>query len=152
MRFSSVLIAPIAASVLLTACERDPDSLRAQLTAKQASWEGRISSLRALQTTMQERFERQPRPAVAAAGGVSAPHQRVRAILDGSRQSLADIHLQIRDVGSRLEPDLVRGGDAADKALETETARIGTLLQQMSGQLASVGQELDGLASKGESK
>jgi hypothetical protein len=143
----AVLIVAFVAS-----CERDPESLRSQLTAKQAAWERQVSSLRALQSSMQERFERQPPPAVALVGGVSAPHQRVRAILDGSRQSLADLHLQIRQAGSRLEPEITRGGEASEHALDAEATRIGALLQQLSGQLTSVAQELEGLASKGETK
>ena len=137
---------------LVASCERDAESLRSQLTAKQAAWERQIGSLRALQSSMQERFERQPPPAVAVAGGVSAPHQRMRAILDGSRQSLADLHLQIRQASPRLEPEIARGGEASETALEAEASRIGGLLQQLSGQLTSVGQELDGLASKGATK
>ena len=139
-------------AALVASCERDAESLRSQLVAKQAAWERQVGSLRAIQSSMQERFERQPPAAVTVAGGVSAPHARVRAILDGSRQSLADLHLLIRNASSRLEPEIAGGGEASESALEAEAARLGGLLQQLSGQLTSISHELDGLASKGETK
>jgi uncharacterized protein involved in exopolysaccharide biosynthesis len=138
--------------VAVVGCQRDADSMRAQLAQEQGTWARELDALRARQDVLEQRFRSQPTAVPSVPGGVSAPHVRVRAILDGSRQSLADVDLQIRQAGSRLEPALSRGGEAADKAIADERERIAGLLRRLSEQLVTVSGELDDVGKRGETK
>jgi hypothetical protein len=130
-------------------CQRDAETARALLRTQQASWERGLGSLKEQQAALKERFERQPPPPATAPGDVSPTAMRMRAILDGGRQSLVDIESQIRQVPDRLEPAMGRGPEVAEKALEQESARINDYLKSMSDQLALAGRELDGYGKSG---
>ena len=125
-------------------CERDADWFRGLLKDKQAGWERQLGTLRAQQAAFHDRFARQPQPQ-SAPGTISAPYVRVHAILDGNRQSLSDIAVQIRELPRRLEAVIAKGGDAAEQAIEQEGARMDGHLRVVANQFTSIERELGGL-------
>lgn len=144
MRFKSVLgVIGIATLVWAAGCERDVETVRAELAAKQASWQRGIEAFKAQHAAIGERLARQP---MAAAAGWNTPAvKRMRLTLDGFAQSLVDVEIQMRQVGSRVEQALGRGRDAAHKALDEDGERMNGYLQALADNLAATGRALDDL-------
>ena len=67
----------------------------------------------------------------------------MRATLEGTRQSLADVAVQIAQVDRRFE-QAVAHGEAPDQVAERECARLDGYFQTMSEQLTEAGRQLDG--------
>lgn len=142
MRIHAVFIGVVFVTGLAAGCERDGESLRAQLAARQASWEQQIGAIKAQHAALKERFERK----IAAANAPEATSpaaMRMRVVVDGTRQSLVDVEMQMRQVGPRLEEEIRRGGDAAEKLLEAETGRMNDYLQGMAADIGALGRGLD---------
>ena len=133
----------VAATALLSAagCERDIDSVRAELAAKQAVWQRELGTIKAQRGALAERLARQP---MATASAKEAPAiTRMRATLDGLAQSLVDVEIQMRQLSSRLENAPRRGGDALQKALDEDSARMTDYFQALAGNVAAAGRALD---------
>jgi hypothetical protein len=142
MRVRVVSIAVVGIVWLAAGCERDGESLRAQLSAHQASWERQLSTIKPQHAALKQRFERK----TAAPGGpegMSPAARRLRAVLDGNAQSLVDVEIQIRQVGPRLEEALRRGGDEAQKVLEGDSGRMNEYLQALVADIGVLGRGLD---------
>jgi len=135
----------VAVAALLSAagCERDVDSARADLAVRQAAWQRELATIKAQHAVLAERLARQP---MAAAAAKETPAvTRMRATLGGLAQSLVDVEIQMRQVGSRLENASSRGGDALQKALAEDSARMTDYFQALAGDVAATGRALDDL-------
>ncbi len=133
----AVLIVMLAAG-----CERDADSVRTALALRQDSWARQLESIKAQHSALTERFQRQP----ASRADVSPAVLRMRARLDGARQSLADVEIQRRQIDQRIEQALSRGGDAAEKALEEVIAVMNGYFEGLTADLTAAGSELGELS------
>jgi hypothetical protein len=140
---STWILRVVAAAALLSAagCERDIESVRAELAVRQAVWQRELGTIRAQRGALAERLARQPR---AVASAKEAPAiTRMRATLDGLAQSLVDVEIQMRQVVSRLENAPRHGGDDLQKALDEDSARMAAYLQALTGNLAAASRALD---------
>jgi hypothetical protein len=136
-------ILSIAALASAAGCQRDVDTVRAELTEKQAVWQREIGTFKAQHAAIAERFARQP---MAAPDKETPAVTRMRATLQGVAQSLIDVEMQSRQVGARVEQAVARGGDAAQKALDEDGARMNEYFQALAGDLAATGRALDDLS------
>jgi hypothetical protein len=134
-----VMLSLVAASSLLTiaSCQRDEDTIREALSAREASWKSNVDTLKA----EKEAFRRR----LSGAAGAGPARVRVGATIDGLGQSIADVEAQMRQVRPRVERTLTRGGDAAQKVLDDETGRMNEYLQHLATDLTAAGRELDAL-------
>jgi hypothetical protein len=129
-----------AALAVAVGCSRDAESLRAELAAKQAVWQRELGAFKAQHTAMAERLARQKK---AVAGTDAPPIVRMRATLNGVAQSLLDVEIQMRQAAARLDQALTRGGDAAQKALAEDIARMDGYVQALAGDMVATGRALD---------
>ena len=145
MSIRSVLgIATIAVLASAAGCQRDVDTVRAELTAKQAVWQRQIGTLKAQHAAIAERFARQPM-AAAAPDKETPAVTRMRATLQGVAQALIDVEMQSRQVGARVDQAVARGGDAAQKALDEDGVRMNEYFEALTGDVAATGRALDDL-------
>jgi hypothetical protein len=112
-------------------CQRSEDATRAALKARRAEWARDLGALRQEQAELRARFDGLPERPAEDGAQPSAVRRRVAAILDGSRQSLVDVEVHVRQVDTRVEAALARGGDVGKKALDEESTRIGGYFQTM---------------------
>jgi hypothetical protein len=132
----------VVAGWLLSAvagCQADRDGINAALSAREADWQRNVGSLRGQQVALTRRFEGRPTsaPDAVAAG------QQLRVVLAGAAQSLNDVEIHARQVRPFVEEALSRGGDEAERALESETARMNRYFQVLSETMGSAAQTLD---------
>lgn len=126
----------VLVSLAVTAgCERDGGAIRAALASRQAEWQREIQSLKAQQSALSERY----------VPGSSTAALRVHAAIDGVAQSIADVEAQARQISPRVEVAIGRGGEAGEKALDEESARMRDYLQALATDVASAGRQLDEL-------
>jgi len=104
---------------------------RAALKARETEWTRELAALQSDQVQLRARFDALPVAATDRGVTASAVRRRAAAVLDGSRQSLVDIEMQMHQVGPRVEAALVRGGDAGKQALDEESARMESHFQAM---------------------
>ena len=124
-------------------CERHADASRALLAERRASWGREIAALKSQHAALLARSE--GLSGLHAAAGPS--QQRMHVVLDGARQSIADVEIQLAQVESRVEPAIRRGGQASEQAINDESARARSYLQGLGEQLSSAARQLDVLAS-----
>jgi hypothetical protein len=129
-----VVLAVFGCAIALGSCQGGADSVRASLAAQQSSWQREIGTLKNQRAALQARVL-----------GQGIPARRAQTMLTGLGQSIADVEVQIRQAGPRVERAIDRNADAS-KALEEEAGRIGSYLQGLSADLTSVARELDGPA------
>jgi hypothetical protein len=130
-------------------CNNANDVLRQELRAEQASWERELATLKAQQVVLKERFDRQSGAIVVNPGAVPVAQLRLRAILDGARQSAVDVELETRQSAARAEQAIARSSDEGEKSLTREREQMRTYLQGLTSQVATAGRELDDLANTG---
>jgi hypothetical protein len=135
----ALLLVALAAS-----CERDADSVRAALAARQASWARQLEGIKAQHAALADRLQRQP----ASPANASPATLRMRARLEGARQSLTDVEIQRRQIDQQIEQALTQGGDAAEKALEEVSARMNGYFEGLTADVTAAGGELDALSKQ----
>jgi hypothetical protein len=149
MRSRTWLIGSILVNVIggtcLSGCQRDGEAVHVLLKARQGDWARQVDMLRRQQIEMRARFDRLPAAAGNSRAAGPASQRLVEAALDGNRQALADVDVQIQQVGDRVEAALVSGGDAGMKVLDEESARIGGYLRTMWEQAPAAERELASL-------
>jgi len=125
-------------------CERSAEASRALVAARQASWTRQLARIKAEHVGLKERFGRE----ITSPVGTTNPSAlRARATLDGLGQSIADVEIQMRQVGGRVEAAIARGGDEAEKALDDESARMNGHLQALVADLAAVSRQMNGFGN-----
>jgi hypothetical protein len=127
--------------IALAGCQHDVERLRLELTARQASWDRQLGTIKAEHASLKERFGREIGNTGVAATNPAA--LRARATIDGLRQSIADVEIQARQVGPRLEEATTHGSDAAEKLLEQESARMNGTFQALVADLAATTQQVN---------
>jgi hypothetical protein len=138
-RFGMVRLAVAIASVwcAVSGCQGNGEQIRAALADREASWQRQSATLKSQQNALRSRLDGQ------AAGGAAL--KSLRATLGGLGQSSVDVDIQIRQVEPRVESAIARGGGEGSKALDEESARINGYLQTLAADVASAGEELDGI-------
>ena len=134
---------PIVAIVLaaVAGCERGGEASRAVLAERRASWAREIAGLKAQHEVLATRLEGRPAPGEGA--GAAASERRMRAVLDGARQSIADVESQFAQAEGRVDQAIGRGSQAGERALEEESARARSYLQALGQQLGAVARQAD---------
>ena len=132
---------PIVAIVLawVAGCERGGEASRAVLAERRASWAREIAGLKSQHEVLAARLEGRP----GAGAGASAADRRMRAVLDGTRQSIADVESQFAQAGGRVDQAIGRGSQAGERALEEESSRARSYLQKLGEQLGAVARQVD---------
>jgi chromosome segregation ATPase len=133
----------------MTSCTSASDGLRQELKNDQASWERQVAILKAEQAVLRERFDRQSSNRVAHPGEIQPAELRLRAVLEGARQSAVDVELEARQSAARAEQAIARGADEGEKSLTREREQMRTYLQGLTSQVATAGRDLDDLANSG---
>jgi hypothetical protein len=132
----------LRAAVVLVACatftcDRGLDASRSLVAARRGGWERNLTTLQQQHAALQHRFN-----GATQSPGAAALNAQMRATLEGTRQSLADIAVQIAQVDRRFD-DAVAHGEAPSQVAERECARLDGYFQTMSEQLTEAGQQLD---------
>ena len=131
-------IVALLALCLASACDRGADASRSLLASRRTGWERARSTLRQEREALQRRFAGLPLD-----NDAPALDAQMRATLDGARQSLADVDVQIGQAAPRFE-QAVAHGELPDQVVDRECGRVDRYLQTMSEQLAEAGRRLDG--------
>jgi len=71
-------------------------------------------------------------------------------VLDGARQSIADVEIQLAQAANRVEQAIRRGGQAGEQAIDEESIRARGYLQGLGDQLSTAARQLDVLATSDE--
>ena len=132
---------PIVVIVLasVVGCDRGGEASRAVLAERRASWTREIAGLKAQHEVLATRLEGRP----GAGAGATASERRMRAVLDGARQSIADVESQFAQAEGRVDQAIRRGSQAGERALEEESARARSHLQALGQQLGEVARQAD---------
>jgi hypothetical protein len=128
-----VMALAIASAV---ACERDADSVRAALAARESSWSRRLTTLRSEHKALEAR-------AVARAARTQTETARLQAVVAGVRQSLADVEIQMHQIAPAVEHATVRGADAAQAALDEASARMAAYFDALTADLSAASHQLE---------
>jgi hypothetical protein len=136
---------PIVVIVLaaVAGCERGGEASRALLAERRASWAREIAGLKAQHEVLATRLEGRPAPGAGAGAGAIASERRLRAVLDGARQSITDVESQFAQAEGRVDHAIRRGSQAGERALEEESARARSYLQALGEQLGAVARQAD---------
>ena len=127
----------LIAGIALGGCQRDAESIKAALAARRATWDRELGSIKARKAAVDERLGRK----AAAMKPGSPAVERIRAMLDGARQSLIDVEMQENQIGPNLVK--LRSGEEAEKALEQESQRMSEYLVQLTAGIGAAGRALD---------
>jgi chromosome segregation ATPase len=131
------IVVMVVASV--AGCERGGEASRAVLAERRASWAREIAGLKSQHEVLATRFEGRS----GTGAGASASERRMRAVLDGARQSIADVESQFAQAEGRVAQAIRRSTQAGEKALEEESARARSHLQALGEQLGAVARQAD---------
>jgi hypothetical protein len=71
---------------------------------------------------------------------------RTRAVLDGARQSIADVESQLAQAEARMEQAIRRGGEAGQRSIDEESAKARSYLQALAEQLGAATRQLEDLS------
>ena len=129
-------------------CERGAEVSQALIAQRRAAWAREISGIREQHAALtgrlgQEGTSLNPAPAQA----------RMRTVLDGARQSITDVENELAQCVARMEHGSQGSGEAAQRAVEVETAKARGYLQALVAQLDSAATQVDGLTrGTGEAK
>lgn len=121
----------------LAGCQKDGEMARELVKARQAEWSSDLGALGHQQAELRARFGELPRLAPGSDLAESNARRQAAAVLDGNRQSLLDVQIQMHQAGARVEQAATRGDEAGRQAVDDESARIATYLQTLRGQLAA---------------
>ena len=122
-------------------CERSAEASRAVVAERRASWAREIAGIKAQQAALAARLGQQ---GAGSAGGPAAV--RTRAVLDGARQSIADVESQLAQAEARMEQAIRRSGEAGQHAIDDESVKARAYLQALGEQLGAAAQQLDDLS------
>jgi hypothetical protein len=119
------------------ACQHGVDASRSMLVARHSGWERTVSTLQQQHAALEHRFG-----GLTHQGDAPAFEAQTRATLDGARQSLADLDVQIGQVDGRFDRG-VAAGERPDQVADREVGRVEGYLQAVSAQLVETGRQLD---------
>ena len=129
-----ILIALVSAA----GCARSAEASRALVGARRASWAREVDGIKAQHAALAVRLGEQ------GAGFSTGPALlRTRAVLDGTRQSIADVEGQLAQAAERMERAIRRGGEDGQRAIDDESAKARGDLQALSEQLVAAATQLD---------
>jgi hypothetical protein len=131
-------------ALLLSACDREGDGVRAAATEREASWSRRLIVLKAERSALLERA----RPVIGAAQPQSAGVQRLRAVVDGSGQSLVDVEMQVKQVRARVELALADGTAAGQRTLDEASVQMNGYLDALAADLSATERQVTDNAGK----
>lgn len=141
-------VRPLAVALVATiafgsaiGCERSADASRALVAERRAAWAREIAGIREQQAALASRMG-----SSGAGTGDSPAVRRTRAVLDGARQSIADVENQLTQASTRMEHEIRRGGEAGRQAIDDESARARGYLQSLGDQLGAAAQQVEELA------
>jgi hypothetical protein len=119
-------------------CDRSTEASRALIVERQASWTREIGAMRQQHAALAARIGQRE-----TEGGDGPAEQRTLAVLEGARQSIADVESQLAQATPRLEAAATGGGEAGQRAIDEESARARAYLQALGEQLRTAGRQID---------
>jgi hypothetical protein len=128
----------VALAWAATGCQQSAEVARAQIAERRASWAREIAGIKEQNAALLARLGGR-----GVGSGASAAAVRMRATLDGGRQSIADVENQLAQAATRMEEATRRGGRAAEQAIEEESVRVRGYLQALGEQLGATARQLD---------
>jgi hypothetical protein len=134
----------VVALTFAAGCEKSAESSRAMFAQRQESWSRELAEIKSEQATLAGRLDE--RLAGQAERGTVA-ERRMRALLDSTRQSIADVEAQIRQAKGRVDQAARHGSQAARSAIDDESARARGYLQSLGEQLGATEQQLGQFAA-----
>jgi hypothetical protein len=134
-----VLLLLVGLAILPGACRSSDDVIRAALAAETAGWQRELRTLADRHAALAVRV---PPPGREGPGD-----RRLRATLDGFRQSMADVNGQMRQIAPRVEQALKQTPATAQTTLEKEAALMDSYLRGLAADLNSAEQQSDLLAA-----
>jgi hypothetical protein len=147
-----LLLVAAAGAVVGGGCQTEAEATRALARARQDEWTRQMKALGTQEAALRERFGRLPALAAdaQARGRARAGRLRAEALLAGSRQSLADLEISVRQAAGRIEAAAAvegrgqgrEGGEGASAVLEREHERVQGVLKMLGEQLGSAEQEI----------
>jgi hypothetical protein len=141
-----VALGVVVALTATVGCDWGAEASRALLAERRDSWTRELAGLKAQHAALAGRVDGR------VASGAPA-ERRTRAVLDGARQSIADVEGQLRQAETRAEEGIRRGGAAGEKSIEAESAQARRYLQALAQQLGAAARQVDRLAwGEGESR
>jgi hypothetical protein len=132
------MVGVVIALTGLGGCERSPEQARALVEARRASWERELGGIKEQHAILAARYQQQP----GVAGG-SAAALRLRAAVDGARQSIIDVKSQLDQAATRMEQAARRNDSAGEQTLEEESVRARAYLQALGEQLTVAAHQLE---------
>ena len=135
----AIIVSPVGA------CVRPDEEARQVLGRQESEWRRQVQDLRSKDVSLASRLKV---VSIRAAGGSAEANltaRRLRAVLNGVDQSLADIDLQLRQTEGRLDGALKAGGNNALQAIDAEDKRMGALVRTMNEHLENLVRQMDGL-------
>jgi hypothetical protein len=131
-----VVCACLGTLSVLTGCERGADGVHAALSARQSGWHRDLENVKAQVAGLRHRF-----PATATA--LAPQTLRIRAVLDGADQSVADIDRQATEVAASVDAASLHGASAGEQALEEGSTRMNEYLRALAADVAAAGRQVD---------
>jgi len=125
-------------------CERSPEEARALVDARRASWARELGGMKEQQAILAARFEQQ-----RAGADNSAAALRLRAVIEGARQSIVDVQSQLDQAATRMEQAARRNDRVGDGALDEECLRARQYLETFGEQLTVAAEQVEEF-SRGE--
>jgi hypothetical protein len=122
-------------------CERSPQAARAVIAERRAGWTREIGGMKEQLAALVARADGHHE---GAPGGPA--EQRTRVVLAAAQQSIGDVERQLAQAAERTDQSVRLGGEAAQRAIDDESARSRGYLQALGQVLGSAGRQLDGLA------
>jgi hypothetical protein len=122
-------------------CERSAEASRAIVAERRASWGREIAGIKEAHAALAARLGGQ---GSGLSGGPAA--LRTRAVLDGARQSIADVESQLAQAEARMEQAIRRGGEAGQRSIDEESAKARSYLQALAEQLGAATRQLEDLS------
>jgi hypothetical protein len=146
------LWAGVLGALLATGCDRGEET-RAALLAEDAVWSGRLVTLRARQADIAARYgqRRAPEPARATpAVGAFAAQARLlqaQALVEGSRQTLANLDTRRREIVGEVEAALNRDAREGEELFARASADMARYLATEEEALTATDEAVAGLAT-----
>ena len=143
-RFVFVVVGVVSALTSVSGCERSPEQAHALVEAQRASWARELGGIKEQQAILATRLQQQ-----GAAAGTSPAALRMRAVLDGARQSLVDVQNQLDQAATRMEQAARRNDQAGAQVLEEESVRAREYLQSLREQLTAASKQFEEFSRSG---
>jgi hypothetical protein len=137
-RFIFAIVCVVSALTSVSGCERSPEQARALVEVQRASWARELGGIKEQHAILATRFQQQ-----AAGADTSPAARRLRAVLDGARQSLVDVQNQLEQAATRMEQAARRNDQAGARVLDEESVRAREYLQSLREQLTAATQQFE---------